>query len=127
MTTAGITGLTVCSSALRLSKKGNPKLLAECDDAIRAGFVWFQQWLSVRHNPRPTHGDASWHLYYLYGLERACELNQIARIAGRDWYTEGAIQLIATQQQNGSWGDSVETAFALLFLKKTALPAITGR
>ena len=127
MTTAGITGLTVCSSALRLSKKGNAKLLAECDQAIRAGFVWFQQWMTVRHNPRPTHGDASWHLYYLYGLERACELNQVALIAGRDWYTEGAIQLIATQQPDGSWGDEVSTAFGLLFLKKTALPAITGR
>lgn len=127
MTTAGITGLTVCSSALRLGKKGGPKLLAEGDDAIRAGFVWFQQWLSVRHNPRPSHGDQSWHLYYLYGLERACELNQIARVAGRDWYTEGAIQLVATQQQNGSWGSSVDTAFGLLFLKKTALPVFTGR
>jgi hypothetical protein len=127
MTTAGITGLTVCSSALRLSKKGNAKLLADCDEAIRAGFVWFQHWLSVRHNPRPTHGDAAWHLYYLYGLERACELNQVARIAGRDWYTEGAIQLIATQRPDGSWGSPVDTAFGLLFLKKTALPAITGR
>lgn len=128
MTAAGITGLTLCSSGLRMQKKGNPKLLLEMDDAVRAGFLWFQHELSVRRNPSGN-PDAwgAWHLYYLYGLERACELNQVGLIGGRDWYYEGAAQLLATQHEDGSWGDENSTAFGLLFLKKAALPAITGR
>ena len=67
----------------------------------------------------------------LYGLERACELTGTARIQGRDWYHEGALQLLAQQQPNGSIrgeGDGLlldSTCFALLFLKKATLPAVT--
>lgn len=127
MTAAGITGLTLCSSALRVQKKGNPKLLAEIDDAIRGGFLWFQQNLSVRRNPGHPDVWREWRLYYLYGLERACELNQLALLGGRDWYFEGALQLLGSQRDDGSWGSWPDTAFGLLFLKKAALPAITGR
>jgi hypothetical protein len=127
MTAAGITGLTLCSSALRVQKKGNPKLLTEVDDAVRAGFLWFQQNLSVRRNPGHANAWQEWRLYYLYGLERACELNQLALLGGRDWYLEGALQLLGSQREDGSWGSWRDTAFGLLFLKKAALPAITGR
>jgi hypothetical protein len=68
-----------------------------------------------------------WHLYVLDGLERACELNHVALLGGRDWYVEGAMHLVATQRPDGAWGSCSDTAFGLLFLMKTALPAITGR
>lgn len=127
MTTAGIAGLTLCASALRLQKKGNPRLLADADAAVRAGFAWLQQRMSVRGNPFPRDVRPDWHLYYLYGLERACELNHVALLGGRDWYIEGAMHLVATQRPDGAWGNWSDTAFGLLFLMKTALPAITGR
>lgn len=127
MTTAGITGLTLCMSALRLQKKGNPKLLGEAEAAVRGGFLWLEQNFSVRRNPGPRGDWPNWQLYYLYGLERACELNQVALLADRDWYFEGALRLCSAQRADGSWGSGVDTAFGLLFLKKTALPAVTGR
>lgn len=127
MTTAGISGLTLCSAGLRMFDKGNPKLLRGMDTAVRSGFLWLQDHFTVRGNPGATHAWNSWHLYYLYGLERACELNRIARLGDRDWYFEGALQLLATQAADGSWGSWPDTAFGLLFLKKAALPAITGR
>ncbi len=127
MTTAGISGLSLCAAALRAQKKGTQKQFAEIDAGIRSSFAWLEQRLTVRRNPGPTHVWDSWHNYYLYGLERACELNRVAWLGGRDWYFEGAMHLIAQQQQSGSWGNSVETAFALLFLKKTVLPTITGK
>lgn len=127
MTTAGVAGLSLCAAALRAQKKGTPKQFAEIDAGIRNGFLWLQEHLTVRRNPGPVHVWPNWHLYYLYGLERACELNQIAWIGGRDWYFEGAMQLIAQQEPSGNWGDAINTSFALLFLKKSALPAITGR
>ena len=37
------------------------------------------------------------------------------------------MQLLGQQHTDGNWGDSINTSFALLFLKKSALPAITGR
>lgn len=126
MTAAGITGLTLCNAGLRQLKRGSPKLLNEIDNAVRGGFLWLQRELSVRRNPGRDPW-ASWHLYYLYGLERACELNQVARLGDRDWYFEGSMQLLATQQADGGWGSLEDTAFGLLFLKKSALPAITGR
>ena len=127
MTTAGISGLSLCTSALRLQKKGNPKLLADADAAVRGAFLWLEQNFSVRHNPGPHGSRSHWQLYYLYGLERACELNQVALLADRDWYFEGALRLCSEQRADGTWGSWVDTAFGLLFLKKTALPAVTGR
>lgn len=127
MTTAGIAGLTLCTSALRLQKKGNPKLLSEADASVRAGLLWMQKHMTVRGNPFPDAVRPDWHLYYLYGLERACELNQVALLGGRDWYVEGAMHLVATQNPDGAWGSFADTAFGLLFLMKASLPAITGR
>ncbi len=61
--------------------------------------------------------------------------NSIARLDGRDWYYEGALQLLANQQPNGSFRAEQpstllldSTCFALLFLAKaTAGAPVTGR
>ena len=127
MTTAGVSGLSLCGAALRAQKKGAPKQLADIDAGVKSGFLWLQDHMTVRRNPGPIHVWQNWHLYYLYGLERACELNQVAWIGGHDWYFEGAMCLVAQQEPSGNWGDANSTSFALLFLKKSALPAITGR
>lgn len=127
MTTAGITGLALCTSALRILKKGNPKLLSDAEAAVRGGYLWLEQNFSVRRNPGPPGNWPNWQLYYLYGLERACELNQVALLGERDWYFEGAVRFCVTQRPDGTWGNGVDTSFGLLFLKKAALPAMTGR
>ena len=67
-------------------------------------------------------------------------LDGIKRIGGRDWYFEGAAQLIARQRENGSWNhkglstwssggwsdtwkdETPPTCFALLFLKQGTAP-----
>jgi hypothetical protein len=128
MTCAGVTGLTLCAAGLRLQKKGNPKLLREFDDAARGGFLWLERNFTVRRNPGPPGSWTNWYYYYLYGLERTCELNQVALLGDRDWYFEGAMQLLGQQRADGSWGGvAYDSCFALLFLKKAALPAITPR
>jgi hypothetical protein len=127
MTAAGVTGLTICAAALRGQKKGNVRLLQQVDDAARGGFLWLQHNLSVRRNPGPTSSWDSWYYYWLYGLERTCELNQVALLGERDWYFEGALQLLGQQRRDGSWAAGWDTCFALLFLKKAALPVITPR
>jgi hypothetical protein len=127
MTCAGVTGLTLCAAALRAQKKTPAKLLHDLDDAARGGLLWLERNFSVRRNPGPAYGWTNWYYYYLYGLERTCELNQVALLGDVDWYFDGAVQLLLQQRPDGSWGGLPDDCFGLLFLKKAALPAITGR
>ncbi|MEE2886154.1 MAG: hypothetical protein VX951_01870 [Planctomycetota bacterium] len=124
MTAAGITGLVICDSALRQAEKGTRKLRNRIRDAVDCGFAWLARHFSVEHNPNAGN---HWHYYYLYGLERACELNGTAVFQDRRWYSEGAEQLLADQHLDGKWGNLENTCFAILFLKKAAPPVITGR
>ena len=128
MTCAGIASLTICRAAL--GRKHRIPELRKIDDAIDAGFAW----LSAHRTVRRVAGDAvdhhdGWYYYWLYSLERACELSSVRYIDGWDWYCDGANVLVETQRQDGSFGGDqlVDTCFAVLFLKKAQLPVITGR
>lgn len=143
MTVAGISSLVIIEPMVRDEKSGmNPDGTPNCcanpapDDAVERACQWLGRNFSVGHNP----GAGSWHLYYLYGLERA------GRLSGRrffgegankhDWYREGAEFLVNGQDlATGSWrgGVSVEdagvvgTSFALLFLSKGIAPVLINK
>jgi hypothetical protein len=123
MTTAGITGLVICDAAMQAQEKGSRQLRTRMHEAIDAGFAWLARHFSVTGNPGNT---TRWHYYYLYGLERACELNGTAIFHGRRWYTEGAELLLDQQRKDGAWASLEDTCFAILFLKKASPPVITG-
>jgi hypothetical protein len=86
-------------------------------------------WMELRFDPaRNANGDGTWrsifHYAYLWALERWCGLTGRERIAGRDWYSEGALWLLSQQGQDGSFGlerDFENTCFALLFLRRATL------
>ena len=133
MTSAGVACLAIIKDALDL--KGPEK--SKVDKGIVDGIGWLSENFSVKENP----GNAGqWHYYYLYGIERAASLMSVQYIGKHDWYREGSELLISQQQSDGSWakvgehGQSqwVQTAFALLFLKRATvptrnpLPAVTG-
>jgi hypothetical protein len=64
--------------------------------------------------------------YHLFSLERAGMVGAVSVVQGHDWYGEGAGLLASRQLLNGSWADRkttavIDTAFALLFLRKAAL------
>lgn len=126
MTTAGLTGVTICQAVLREAKKGGA-LLGKLSAAKQSGLAWMLHEFSVRTN---KNNGRHYH-YYLYGLERACEINQIALLGDRDWYFEGATILVESQNRRGSFrgAELPQTCFAIPFLKQSAppLPAITGR
>jgi hypothetical protein len=76
------------------------------------------EWLDVN-----TKGKLpKWHIYYLYGVERAGMLYGTDMIGTRDWYDEGAEWLIGHQAENGSWRNTTDTCFAILFLKRATAP-----
>ena len=106
----------------------------QIDESVRDAFAWLAQEFSVRANPGfAERADHHWY-YWLYGLERSCELHGVAWLQGRDWYYEGAMQLFSHQQANGSFRTEFSssllietTCFAVLFLAKSTPSApITG-
>lgn len=128
MTAAGLTALTLCRAALELGEKNNPALDTKIDDAIRANFAWLAANRSVRWNAGPPTHRQKWFFYWLYSLERACELSRTGLIDTWDWYHDGAQVLLALQDHDGRFGraEFEEQCFAILFLKKAQLPVLTG-
>ena len=129
MTTAGLTGVTICEAVLRSMRKGGD-LQSKLAAARRQGLAWMLRNFSVRAN---THSNVGWYYYYMYGLERVFELGQIALIGGRDWYFEGATLLIEMggQGPHSLFSNATlrQTCFGVLFLKLASppLPVTTGR
>lgn len=135
MTCAGITGLAICQAAILDNEKMHRKMLqTNANRARNDGFAWLAKNMTVRYHPGALTRQFRWHYYYLYGLERAALLSGIALIQGRDWYFEGAMMLALSQQPDGNWpselsGDELieRNAMAILFLKQSTSPVLTGK
>lgn len=108
---------------------------AAVKDAILDGLAWAHANYSVEKNPgtedfmkkAPWPVNGAWYYYYLYAVERTGALLPTRLIGRRDWYQEGAEALIKRQKKDGSWielNPLVDTAFALLFLRKATTPSI---
>ena len=108
--------------------------------AIEKGLVWLGNNFSVRQNSGPG-SLGTWHMYYLYAVERVGRLTSHRFITSRDfkrydWYRMGAEQLIGMQDHlQGYWkGDrraeampQISTSFALLFLSKGRRPVLIAK
>lgn len=135
MTCAGITGLAICQAAILDHKKMKRKRLqSDANKARNDGFAWLAQNMTVRYHPGALTRQHRWHYYYLYGLERAALLSGVALIQDRDWYFEGALMLVLAQLANGDWPAEVtgdeqieRNAMAILFLKQSTSPVLTGK
>ena len=131
MTTAGVAALAIIKDRLKDDKLKADALTREeeklLDKGILDGIGWLSENFAVDKNPG---SPRQWHFYYLYGLERMCDLIGVKFIGKHNWYKEGAEYLISKQLENGSWpktGDHAagvieETSFALLFLKRATSP-----
>ena len=125
MTAAGATGLGLCRQALvTATRRDDPRLTT----ALRAAFAWLSAERSVRWNPGPVPQRHEFYFYWLYSLERACQLNHAVLIDDWDWYHDGAQVLLALQDDDGAFGPATfeEQCFAVLFLGRAQLAARTG-
>jgi len=139
MSACGLANIVICSSILdaRDEDAGGKgtifpvDLQGQAEKAWWDGVAWLDYWWTMGSNI--NHG--SYHYYYMYCLERACDLKRIHLLAGHPWYNEGA-QVLVDDQLNASTGawtkqdthrpcDVLNTCFALLFLNRST-PAITG-
>lgn len=135
MTCAGITGLAICEAGLLdHPQMKRVKLMADSRRARDDGFAWLATWMTPRHHAGAIERQQHWFYYYLYSLERAALLSGVALIQDRDWYFEGAMVLVLAQGADGSWPGELEAddqierdAMAILFLKQSTPPVLTGR
>lgn len=130
MTCAGLTSLIIAESELAAAKELDDGLRRRIDSAKKQGLAWLQQNYTVRGCPPAAGFWSVFHLYYLYSLERVGVLYGIRRLDGHDWYLEGAILLVRYQREDGSWVSYdeipiLDSAFALLFLKKATMRVST--
>src|SRR5262249_52031551 len=102
MTTAGVSSLVITGMRqFRGHESLNGDHVSRCgegrvDVPLQRGI----DWLGFNFSVRP----GQWNLYYLYGLERAGRLTGLRYFGRRDWYREGAEQLVRTQHaMNGTW------------------------
>ena len=126
MTVAGVAVLAICRQALG----GAGKHVQELDRRIEEAWGWLD-----RHRHTIGSPQERWSYYFHYGLERAAILCDVTKVGGRtDWYAKGAEMFVEQQLSKGGWssltdghpgqhlsnrrGDSVPTAFAVLFLRR---------
>ncbi len=123
MTCAGLTALYLARTWLAHVKELDKALAGRLDAGIHDGLAWLETHWDPRYNaPRWD----EWYYYYLYGVERVGVLAGSKYFGDRDWYAEGAMALCNLQASGGGWGRyEYDTAFALLFLKKGTVPALT--
>lgn len=90
--------------------------------SFEGGVAWMELRFSVTRN---ANLGRTWYYYYLYGLERVGILCDVRYMGEHDWYAEGASALVCLQSPSNDWGSAVDTAFALLFLKRGTVPLKT--
>jgi hypothetical protein len=117
MTAGAVGALVICDALLGKPWKSDPD--------VAEGLAWLAKNFTVSSNPG-TAGDADWHFYYLYGLERVGMLCETDRIGTHPWYPAGAAFLLDAQKPDGSWKAGEEavwdTCFAVLFLRRATRP-----
>ena len=108
------------------------------DKVVAGGMAWLQKNYSVTENVGPceTGGQAPTEFlyYYLYALERAGILYDTVFIGNKDWYLDGAREILAAQKPGGEWAQSGpatmrpawDTCFAILFLKRATRPLVVS-
>lgn len=125
MTAASLASLAVLQEAA--AEHARLRAAMQRCKLVEPGVSWLERHFDVAHN---YFDDGTWkanglHLCaYLWAVERWCGLTGRARVAGRDWYAEGANMLLDIQAQDGSWDDErgpEPTCFALLFLRRATI------
>ncbi|HTU92108.1 MAG TPA: hypothetical protein VMF69_18640 [Gemmataceae bacterium] len=132
MTCVGLMGLAM-GRALKLPTPGSPTG-HDKDVHVLRGLAALSRMIGK------AHGDMSkkrtlQDLYFLWSVERVAMLYDLPTIREKDWYRWGAEVLVSNQKKSGCWprwgvgltqkadmadyGASLNTAFALLFLKRS--------
>jgi hypothetical protein len=127
MTGAGLLGLAVGHglTADSLSDAARAELARDPD--IQKGLLFLSE--SIGKPLGKAAGSVAINLYFLWTVERVGVLYNLPSIHGKEWYPWGASEILAQQEEDGSWncggyGGAIpvtDTCFALLFLQRANL------
>jgi hypothetical protein len=111
------------------------------DAAVTKGLNWLEYHFTVLENFGPvedlmakeivsdTPAPMTEFYYYLWALERVGGTLGIVKMGDRDWFHEGAHELLMLQKTDGSWSSGVkrcnpvwDTCYAILFLMRPTRP-----
>jgi hypothetical protein len=122
MTPAGIASLAICMEGL-YGREAARRVMRQ--ESIRRGLVRQGELLIESSYDNVDH-------YTFYGVERACVLTGTRLFNKYDWYRAGARDLLRRQDDDGAWrksgginwqyGPAIDTAYAVLFLKRATTP-----
>lgn len=120
MTVAGLAIVEMAEEELR-GYGPAARTLREARKAAEAARSWLERNFAVDANVDGRSRSRFNLLYYLWGLERYATIAGVERIAGRDWYRDGAGFLVRLQGDDGGYERLEDTCFALLFLRRAAI------
>ncbi len=133
LTEATLRIIAICESELARLTEWKESDSKTFDELAWGAAAWIQENYGIRATPpEGCNYAASMVYYYLYGLERAAILWELDKIGGHDWFMEGTALILSWQKPDGSWSSRqasivIDTAWALLFLKRATIPVETGR
>jgi hypothetical protein len=122
MTLAGLASMYITQDKLvTVASRCNP---LPADKSIDAGIAYLSQ-----HYPQDwTNPPANTFLldhrqtYVLFGLSRLGLASGLRYIGNQDWFNNGTDYLVKSQQPDGSWGGTWQTALGVLFLARGSAP-----
>lgn len=132
MTGAALVAITIAASELVSANEMSNEVGLKIEEARSSALAWIQSRFQVRAaSPEGGWYSSSLLHSYLFGLERVGIINRVLTIGEHDWYLEGASFLLSSQRDDGRWEGPhstalMDSAFALLFLKRAAIPVETG-
>jgi hypothetical protein len=131
MTAGSVASLAIYDSLLKKDWKR--------DSAVNDGLAWLADNFSVTENAGPMEWESlpvNEIFYALYAMERAGRLYGSEFFGEHAWYAEGARQLLASQNADGSWGEKPpdkswstptwDTCFTILFLRRATAPLVSS-
>jgi hypothetical protein len=121
VTAASLGGLVVLDE-LSKGRSACEAVLRKSDGDRKRALAWLVERFDVARNAWGCDAwTPSFHYPYLWAIERYAGLSGQERIGAHDWYTEGALWLVGAQENDGSWGKTEDTCFALLFLRRATV------
>lgn len=134
MTACGL-GTIMMARFILMHRAGDKLWAGRNHDEIQQSVYDSAAWLNYNWNPIQNPKKArinTYHLYYLYCVERAFDMIGNARLGPHFWYVEMGGRLLAIQKPQGFWKtgsthepeDTLDTCFALLFLKRATAPRV---
>ena len=136
MTACGLANIEMARFVLtdggKKRKEWNERADADkVQNAIFDGLAWLVKNWSPFENPKKKSTNI-YHVYWLYALERAMDLLDLTLVGSHNWYNEMGQELLNRQASDGFWdtktslspSDTLDTSFALLFLKRATKGSI---